>query len=218
MFTKLMVAVASTFGRVTEVLTIQEEGDEPQAPTEGESEAEEGPGWDPDHVGEARPREVASNLYVAPASAVRGAGGACRVVTPSDLPALCQICAKDPPTVPCQYCSIFACKWCAPDSVRVSCMLTLMRDANVEEQHPDGGFEDNDAILLEEDRTFLVAGMPRQISPETIEMEPERRDYTSAMHGAGVRPDLFSAVRGAEEGGARRKLRRCCCHGGRHGC
>ena len=79
-------------------------------------------------------------------------------------------------------------------------MLTLIRDADVEEKRPYGGFEENDAILLEEDHSFLVAGMPRQVSPETIEMEPERKDYASAMRGAGVRPDLFSAVRGAEEG------------------
>ena len=75
---------------------------------------------------------------MAPASAVRGAGGACRVVTPSGPPAACQICAKGPPTVPCQYCSMFACKWRAPDGVCMSCMLTLIVDANNEDMEPDG--------------------------------------------------------------------------------
>ena len=77
-------------------------------------------------------------------------------------------------------------------------MVTLIADANFEEAVPDAGIEEEDPLLIEEDRAFLVAGFARSQTPEIYDVELESpRDYTSAVRGAGVRFGLASAASGA---------------------
>ena len=93
---------------------------------------------------------------------------------------------------------MFACKWRAPGSVCVSRLLTLIRDADNEDRELDAGIEEDDPLLVEEDRAFLVAGFVRYPTPEIWDVELEEpRDYTSAVPGAGVRSHLSSAASGA---------------------